>query len=328
MVGVQDAGLAIAVGRAGGLGSLPAAATTADTLRAQLHQVAEAGLPINVNFFCHTPPIPDAEREAAWRGAMAPYYTAYGIDQSTVEAGAGRQPFSAQWADVIEPFRPRVVSFHFGLPDAALIRRVKLWGGTVLGNATTVDEALWLQERGADAIIVQGSEAGGHRGMFLTDDIHTQMPLACLLPAIRKHTDGSLIAAGGIRTAAQVRAAMSLGADAVQVGSAYLCADEATTSPLHRDALMADPVLPTALTRLFTGRPARGIVNRLMSDLGPMSHLAPDFPLATAALAPLRKAAEAVGCADFTSMWTGQSGIPCAALSAARITADLVRGFE
>ena len=328
MAGVQGSALAIAVSNTGALGSLPCAMLAPDALTREL-QALQAGTtqPVNLNFFCHTPPEPDAAREAAWRRLLAPFYTEVGLDIEAVPAGAGRVPFSHAMADLIEPFRPLVVSFHFGLPAPDLLARVKAWGAVVLSSATTVAEARWLEAHGADAIIAQGLEAGGHRGMFLSDDISTQIGTLALLPQVVAAVTVPVIAAGGIANAAGVSAAMALGAAGVQIGTAYLCSDEATTSALHRAALHSDAAQHTALTTLFSGRPARGIVNRVMRELGPLNPAAPAFPLATAAIAPLRAHWEAQGSGDFSPLWAGQNASGCEALSAAEITRRLVQGF-
>jgi nitronate monooxygenase len=328
MAGVQGSALCIAVSQAGGLGSLPCAMLTPEAVRQELAAITQAlgGQPYNVNFFCHTPPSPDAAREAAWRQALAPYAAEFGIDLSAVPAGAGRKPFSEELAALIEPFRPPVVSFHFGLPAPALLERVKAWGAVVLSSATTVDEAQWLEAHGADAVIAQGLEAGGHRGHFLSHDLTRQQGTLALLPQIVCAVRCPVIAAGGIADAQGVAAALALGASAVQVGTAYLLCPEASTSAVHRAALSdADRARHTALTNVFTGRPARGIVNRVMQELGPLSSAAPEFPLATAALAPLRAAAEARGSGDFSPLWAGQNTSGCKAIGAGALTHELIR---
>lgn len=327
MAGVQGSALALAVSRAGGLGSLPCAMLAPEALRAELQALADSGLPYNVNYFCHTPPEPDAARESAWRTALAPYYAELGLDPDAIPAGAGRVPFSAEAAQQLAAYKPPVVSFHFGLPAPQLLAQVKSWGAIVLSSATTVQEALWLQAHGADAVIAQGLEAGGHRGHFLGDDLTEQMGLFALLPQLVRALRIPVIAAGGIADAEGVRAALALGASAVQAGSAFLCANEATTSALHRAALRSDAARHTALTRLFTGRPARGIVNRVMRELGPLSPLAPAFPLATTAIGPLRAAAEKLGHGDFTPLWCGQNASGCHPASAQEIVRALAQGL-
>jgi nitronate monooxygenase len=328
MAGVQGSAMAIAVSNSGALGSLPAAMLAPEALHCEL-QALRAGTtrPFNVNFFCHTPPEPDVAREATWRNALAPFYAEAGQDITAVPAGAGRVPFSEEAAGLLEAFRPAVVSFHFGLPEAALVQRVKAWGARVLSSATTVEEALWLEAHGADAIIAQGLEAGGHRGMFLTDDLTTQMGTLALLPQILRAVNVPVIAAGGIADAAGVAAAMALGASGVQVGTAYLLCTEATTSAVHRAALQSDASRHTALTNVFTGRPARGIVNRVMRELGVMSAAAPAFPLATAAMAPLRAWGEQQGMGDFSPLWSGQNASGCRPVDAAEVTQALAQGF-
>ncbi len=329
MAGVQGSALAIAVSDAGGLGSLPCAMLGPDTMRSELAAIkARTGRLVNVNFFCHAPPVANAAREAAWRAALAPYYQELGVDAGSIPGGPARVPFSAEIADVLDEFRPAVVSFHFGLPSPELVARVKAWGTTILSSATTVDEALWLQARGADAVIAQGLEAGGHRGIFLSEDLTTQAGTMALLPQIVRAVKLPVIAAGGIADAQGVAAAIALGAAGVQVGTAYLLCPEATTSAVHRAALKSGVARHTSLTNVFTGRPARGIVNRIMRDLGPMSALAPAFPLAGAAIAPLRARAEAQGSGDFSPLWSGQNATGCAEIPAARLTLDLASGLR
>ena len=328
MAGSQGSALALAVCQAGGIGALPAALLTPEALVQELTTLSQGtSRPWNVNFFCHTPPTPDTAREARWREVLAPFYAEAGLDIAAVPAGAGRVPFSHAVADLVEPFRPPIVSFHFGLPAPDLLARVKGWGSVVLSSATTVDEALSLEAQGVDAVIAQGSEAGGHRGMFLTNDLTTQVGTFALLPQIVATVQVPVIAAGGIADAAGVRAALALGAAGVQVGTAYLCSDEALTSPIHRAALQSETARHTALTTLFSGRPARGIVNRVMRELGPLSPAAPAFPTATAAIAPLRAHFEKQGSGDFSPLWSGQNASGCRSAPAAEITRDLLKGF-
>jgi nitronate monooxygenase len=324
MAGSQGSALAIAVSNAGGLGSLPCALLGVDAMRQELQAIA-AGTsnPINVNFFCHKSPAPNAEREKAWRTVLAPYFAEFGIDPDSIPAGPGRLPFSNEAADVLEEFTPPIVSFHFGLPSADLLTRVRNMGAKVLSSATTVDEARWLEARGVDAIIAQGLEAGGHRGIFLSDDLNTQVGLFALVRQIVHAVNVPVIAAGGIADAQGVAAALALGAAAVQVGTAYMLCPEATTSAVHRAALKSDAAHLTAITNLFTGRPARGIVNRVMRELGPINPAAPEFPLATPAILALRAKAESMGNGDFSPMWAGQHTSGCKEISAAVLTREL-----
>jgi nitronate monooxygenase len=329
MAGVQGSALAVAVSEAGGLGSLPCAMLGLDALRAELTALqTQTDRPFNVNFFCHAPPTPDAARESAWRAALAPYYEELGLDADSIPAGPGRTPFSAETAAVLAEFRPAVVSFHFGLPAPELLAQVKAWGAKVLASATTVAEARWLEARGVDAIIAQGLEAGGHRGMFLSDDLTTQIGTFALVPQIVGAVRLPVIAAGGIADAQGVAAALRLGAAGAQIGTAYLLCPEATTTPVHRAALKSEAARHTALTNLFSGRPARGIVNRIIRELGPISPATPAFPLATAAIAPLRAAAEAKGSGEFSPLWSGQNASGCKEIGAGTLTRELAAGVQ
>lgn len=325
MAGVQLSALAAAVSAAGGLGSIPCALLTPETMGQEIRAYRErTAKPLNVNFFCHVNPAPDASAEARWREALSPYYREFGIDASTIRGGPGRAPFTAESAEALAAFKPAVVSFHFGLPETALLARVRALGAKVIASATTVAEAKWLEARGVDAIIAQGLEAGGHRGMFLDDDVTTQVGTLPLVAQLVKAVRVPVIAAGGIADARGVKAAMALGAAGVQVGTAFLLCDEATTSKIHRAALASEAARHTALTNVFTGRPARGIVNRVMRELGSMCAAAPAFPLATGAIAPLRAKAEAAGSGDFSPLWSGQDATGCRAEPAAATLARLV----
>lgn len=329
MAGVQGSALAVAVSNAGGLGSLPCAMLSLDAMRSELAAIkAQTSKPFNVNFFCHAPPTASAESEAAWRAALSPYYQEFGIDADSIPAGPGRVPFSAEAADVLSEFKPAAVSFHFGLPSADLLARVRAWGAKVLSSATTVEEARWLEAHGVDAIIAQGLEAGGHRGIFLSDDLSTQVGTFALLPQIVRAVQVPVIAAGGIADAKGVAAAMALGAAGVQIGTAYLLCPEVSTSAVHRAALKSEAARHTALTNLFTGRPARGIVNRIMNELGPISTATPAFPLATAAIAPLRAKAESLGSGDFSPLWSGQNASGCKEVPAADLTRELAVSLQ
>ena len=328
MAGAQDSAMAIAVSNAGGLGSVPCAMLNAQGLRKELDTLkAHTSKPFNVNFFCHAEPAVEAGRETRWRGALAPYYKQYGIDPAGIPAGPGRAPFSAEFADVLEAYRPPVVSFHFGLPPANLLARVKSWHAKVFCSATTVDEACWLEAQGVDAIIAQGVEAGGHRGIFLSDDLTTQMGTFALLPQVVRAVKVPVIAAGGIADASGVAAALALGAAGVQCGTAFLLCPEATITAVHRAALKSEAARHTALTNLFTGRPARGIVNRIIRELGPISDLPPQFPLATSAIVPLRAKAEATGSGDFSPLWSGQNATGCKDIAAAQLVRELAAGI-
>jgi nitronate monooxygenase len=324
MAGANLSAMALAVSQAGGLGSLPCAMLSADQMRAELETIRrQTSRPLNVNFFCHQPPAADAERDQAWKQHLAKYYIELGLDPQSPLPSANRRPFDTAACDLVIELKPEVVSFHFGLPEEPLLARVKASGAKVLSSATTVDEALWLAQRGCDAIIAQGFEAGGHRGMFLTNDISTQIGTIALVSQIVNAVKLPVIACGGIADARGIVAALALGAAAVQLGTAYLLCPEATLSAVHHQALKNLKDDGTALTNVFSGRPARGIVNRLIREVGPMSPLAPSFPLASSAIAPLRKQSEAAGSEDFAQMWSGQAGRLCRELPAGELTRQL-----
>jgi nitronate monooxygenase len=299
MAGAGGVALAVAALRGGALGSLPCALLSPEQVRAQAAEVrAAAKGPLNLNFFCHTLPPPPDER--AWRALLAPYYAEEGVAPG--DPPPLRRPFDAAMCAMVEEVRPEVASFHFGLPEPALLARVKAVA-RVFGNATTPDEARWLAARGCDAIIAQGEEAGGHAGWFL--DGHRPMPLTELLRAIVAAMDVPVIAAGGIVDAEDVARALGAGAAAVQVGTAYLATSESMISAPHRALLGTPAAADAAFTNLLSGREARGIRNRLMRTLGPISDKAPPFPYASNALAPLRARAEADGRGDYSPLWAG-----------------------
>lgn len=324
MAGVQGSALAVAVSNAGGLGSLPCAMLGTDALRAELDAIrAQTSRPVNVNFFCHVQPAPDPGRERTWRESLAPYYAEFGIDPSTVPSGPGRLPFDRAAAELLGHYKPRIVSFHFGLPADDLLAHVRTWGARVLSSATTVEEARWLEARGVDIVIAQGVEAGGHRGMFLSDDLATQLGTLALVPQVVRAVNVPVVAAGGIADARGVAAVLALGAAGAQIGTSYLLCPEVTTTPMHRAALQRESSGDTTLTNLFTGRPSRGIVNRFIREHGPLNPLVPAFPLATAAVAPLRAKAEAQGSGDFSPLWSGQNRSGCSAIPAADLTREL-----
>ncbi|MET0231095.1 MAG: nitronate monooxygenase [Rhodanobacteraceae bacterium] len=323
MAGATSAEMVIAVSEAGGLGSLPGAMYSSAQLRDALAAIrAKTHRAIGVNFFCHASPTVEPERLAAWRERLLPYYAEFGVDPDAADATSRRMPFDESACAVVEEFRPDVVSFHFGLPPAALVERVKRAGAKVVSSATTVAEARWLEARGVDAIIAMGAEAGGHRGSFLGDGTTAPIGTLALVPQIADAVAVPVIAAGGIVDRRGVVAARALGASAVQVGTAYLFTPEARIHAVHRRAL-GEAERTTALTNVFSGRAARGIVNRLMRDLGALCDLAPPFPAAADAVAPLRLAAEAAGRDDFSPLWAGQAFPLARAMSSAELTRKL-----
>jgi nitronate monooxygenase len=308
MAGIMDAELAIAAAQGGALGSLPCAMISAEKAREQVNIIRQrVSAPVNMNFFCHRPMDADAESQARWKKRLEPYYKELGVDPAAPINAANRAPFDAAMCEAVEELRPEVVSFHFGLPDEALLERVKAAGCIVIGCATIVKEAIWLEENGADVIIAQGAEAGGHRGMFLTDDIAGQPGTFALVPQVVDAVRVPVVAAGGIADGRGIAAAFALGAAGVQIGSAYLRCPESTVTPLARIALAQARDDSTVITNVMTGRPARGVANRAMREIGPISPHAPAFPHAATAHGPLKAAAEKLGKVDFTNLWAGQA---------------------
>ncbi|AZD67369.1 nitronate monooxygenase [Pseudomonas chlororaphis] len=304
MAGATTTAMVIAAAQAGALGSLPCAMLSPEQIRQDVQSIRQAtSAPLNLNFFCHQNPTPDPEREIRWKNALEPYYRELGADFEAPTPVSSRAPFDAISCELVEELRPEIVSFHFGLPEPALLARVKAIGAKILSSASTVDEAVWLEQHGCDAIIAMGYEAGGHRAIFLSEDLNTQVGTMALVPQIADAVRVPVIAAGGIGDARGIVAAFALGASAVQLGTAYLFTPEAKVSAAHHRALRTAKESETALTNLFTGRPARGIVNRVMREIGPISPLAPAFPLAGGALMPLRAKDEA----DFANLWAGQA---------------------
>jgi nitronate monooxygenase len=323
MAGSIGSELAIEVARAGGLASLPCAMLGAEAVRAEVGLIREATpRPVNLNFFCHAEPVDDPGVMARWLERLAPYAAELGVELQPA-AGPGRAPFGPAMCEVVEELRPEVVSFHFGLPAPALIDRVHAAGATILSTATTVEEARWLEGHGADVVIAQGVEAGGHRGMFLSTEPATQIGTIALVPQVVDAVGTPVVAAGGIADARGIAAALMLGADGVQIGTAFLLCPEASTRALHRRALEARAGVPTALTNVFTGRPARSLVNRAVAELGPMARDAPPFPLPAGSMGGLRAAAEHAGSTDFTPLWSGQAG----ALARSRPAGELIRSW-
>jgi len=308
MAGVQDADIMIGAALGGALPSLPCAMLSAEKIREQVNIVRQrVATPVNLNFFCHNAVDADALAERIWRQRLAPYYREYGLDPEAELPFANRAPFDAAMCELVEELKPDVVSFHFGLPDQALLSRIKAVGSVVIASATIVREAVWLEQRGVDAVIAQGAEAGGHRGMFLTDRIAEQPGIFALLPQVVDAVQVPVIAAGGIADGRGIAAAFALGAAGVQIGSAYLRCPESKVSGPARLALAEAQDDSTVITNVMTGRPARGVVNRLMRETGPVSPDVPAFPHAATALAPLKAAAEKRGKADFTNLWAGQA---------------------
>src|SRR5215470_8094337 len=324
MAGSAFSDMVVAVSEAGGLGSLACALLSVEQARRELETIRrKTSRPINANFFCHQQPRSGPARETNWRRRLEAYYVQMGLNHNAAVLSSSCAPFDDRMCDLVLEFQPEVVSFHFGLPDKNLLPRVRRTGAKIISSATSVDEARWLEDQGCDAIVAQCCEAGGHRGMFLTSDVSTQIGTMALVPQVVDGVRVPVIAAGGIADARGIVAAFALGAVAVQIGTAYLHCPEAQISPIYRQALKDAKDNKAAITNVFTGRPARGIVNRLVREVGPMSDLAPEFPFAATAVAPLRTKSEMAGSADFTPLWSGQAARLNRELPAAELTREL-----
>jgi len=324
MAGSDSVALAQAVAKAGGLGSLACALLTPEQMREVVREFRGGwDKPINLNFFCHAMVAPDAGAVERWKRVLRPHYERLGLDIEPVGESRLRMPFDEEACLAVEEITPEIVSFHFGLPDTALMERLKRRGIKILASATSVREAKWLEEHGCDAVIAQGSEAGGHRGMFLEENIESQAGLFALLPQVVDAVRVPVVAAGGIADACGVAAALALGAGAVQIGTAYLKCPEAKISPLYRKALDSVGDNETAITNLFSGRPARGIVNRFMRESGPMSSDVLAFPFSATYIAPLRAASEKAGSTDYMQMWAGQAARLAKSMPAEELTRSL-----
>src|SRR6266852_3136510 len=290
MAGIMDADLVIAAAQGGALGSLPCAMMSAEKAREQINIIRQrVSAPVNMNFFCHKAVDADSQREAGWKKRLGAYYEELGLDPVAPVNAANRAPFDAAMCELVEELKPEVVSFHFGLPDQALLRRVKAAGCIVISSATIVREAIWLEENGADEIIAE------QPGTF------------ALVPQVVDAVKVPVIAAGGIADGRGIAAAFALGAAGVQIGTAYLRCPESKVIAPARSALAQALDDSTVITNVMTGRPARGVINRVMREVGPISSDAPAFPHAATGLAPLKAAAEKLGKVDFTNLWAGQA---------------------
>src|SRR5580704_5634955 len=323
MGGAVSPSMPVAVCKSGGLGSFPCSFLTVAQLRDVGAKIrAQIGAkPLNLNFFCDVRQR-DAAKEAAWLKRLAPYYTEFGVDPPDLPTSI-HPPFNAEVCDVVVELKPEIVSFHFGLPEKSLVDRLKAAGCVILSSATTVMEARWLEDHGVDAVIAQGVEAGGSRAMFLTSDLESQLGTLVLVPQVVDAVKVPVIAAGGIADGRAIAAALTLGASAVQMGTAYLLCPEATISALHRAAIKSAKDKLSAISNVLTGRPARVLVNRIVREVGPLATDVPSFPLGAVALEPLRTKAESQGSADFTGLYAGEAAALCRELPAGELTLKL-----
>lgn len=331
MAGVSTPALAAAVSNAGGLGSIGVGATDAAGARAMIADLrARTERAFNVNVFVHGPAKPDPEREAAWLHWLSPLFSEFGaVPPAALRTIYKSFADDADMLSMLVEARPPVVSFHFGLPSPQAIQRLKGAGTTLFATATNLEEARQIEAAGIDAIVAQGIEAGGHRGVFdpaASDDALGTVALTRLLVA-----DSTLpvIAAGGIMDGAGIAAALDLGAVAAQLGTAFIACQESSADDAYRAALAGPGAYHTRLTALISGRPARCLANRF-TDLhqSVADRLPPDYPIAYDAGKALHAAAKAKGEHGFGAQWAGQGAPLARAMPAAELVATLLRELK
>ena len=327
MAGVSTPELAAAVSNAGGLGSLAVGASTvaqAQQMIAATRQLTDK--PFNVNVFCHTAPQRQPEREAAWLAYLAPLFEEFGGEPpaalSEIYRSFNDDP--DMLAMLVEQ-QPAVVSFHFGLPSQRWLRALRDAGIALLATATSLDEARQIEAVGLDGIVVQGIEAGGHRGVFSPAARDEKLPRQVLLRLLAAQCSLPLIAAGGIMDGRGIAAALDAGASAVQMGTAFILCPESAANTSYRENLASARAGETHLTSVFSGRPARGMVNRLVRYGDVLGCPAPpDYPLAYNAAKQLSALAAKSGCYEFAAQWAGQGAPLSRALPAAELMAALI----
>ncbi|GBE43917.1 nitronate monooxygenase [bacterium BMS3Bbin10] len=289
------------------MGSIAAAMLDGEGWRGAVAQARRAtNGPLNINFFVHPPPGEDPARAAAAAKWLAPYYEELGLGD-VPDMRPAHLPFDEAMADVALELGPKVVSFHFGLPEKALVARLRDAGILVLSSATTVREAQILEDGGADIIVAQGFEAGGHRGTFASSYEQAQVGTMALVPQVVDAVSAPVVASGGIGDGRGIAAAFALGAAGVQLGTVFLNCAEAGIAPVYRKALLEARDEDTRVTDAFSGRPARGLANRYIEEMKPHEGSLPEFPLMNILTGPLRKESAARASRDFVSLWSGQA---------------------
>ncbi|MEP4194402.1 MAG: nitronate monooxygenase [Aliishimia sp.] len=325
MAGAQDEKLAIAVAGEGAVGSIACARLKPDELLASAQKFqSQASGPLNLNFFCHDVVLRDPSREVLWHQELNRYYNEFSLPQTYPET-VPVHALDERMVEVVCRLKPAIVSFHFGLPDKTYVDRIRATGSKIIASATTLEEAIYLEAQGCDAVIAQGREAGGHQGVFLQPDQDVRFSTTELIEQMVSVLRIPIIAAGGIADANLIRKMMNLGAAGVQVGTRFLKSPESTITSTHRAILEGEEIRKTAITNVFTGRPARGFVNRIMKDVGPMNPHAQVFPFASSALAPIATATK--GSEDFVSLWAGQNWQIGDHMRASEIVKELSQGF-
>ena len=314
MAGVTTVALAAAASNAGAIGTLAFGAMNAAQGRAQLLEMREATRqPYCLNFFCHQPAKKDTQRETKWLNYLAPFFAEFDALPPTelTEIYKSFVDDEDMLAAVVEA-RPRAVSLHFGLPPAHYIAALKEAGCVLLATATTLEEAKKIEQAGIDIIVAQGYEAGGHRGTFHPERGDSSLGTFALVQLLARHTKLPIVAAGGIMDGQGIAAAMALGADAVQLGTAFILCPESSANAGYRALLKGPAAHQTAVTAVISGRAARGLPNRQFSDVGAATHPAiPDYPIAYDAAKKLHAAALQRGNLEFSVNWAGQ-GAPLA----------------
>jgi len=306
MAGSDTAALAADVADAGGMGSRGCAEMSPEAFRAAWAETrALTGGALNVNFFAHAGPKHDEQKSARARALLAPFYMELDLGEVPAEAETLVRFGEAMFAAVME-VRPPVVSFHFGLPEAHHVEALKAAGTVILSTATTPSEARELEARGVDAVIAQGWDAGGHQGFFLTDR-PAQIGTMALVPQVVDAVSVPVIAAGGIADGRGIAAALALGAAGVQIGTAFLTCAEANVAAPRRAAMLAVGGGDTRMSKAFTGRPARAIVNRYMAAMEAHEDDLPDFPLLDRLTLPLDVASATAGSPDLMALLAGQA---------------------
>lgn len=326
MAGVSTPRMAAAICNAGALGSIPVGATNADGAGRMIAETrALTDRPFNVNLFVHAAPRRDTIVETAWLHALTLQFETFG---ATPPAGldAIYQSFADDDAmlSALLADSPRVVSFHFGLPDAQRIRALKQTGCLLLATATTLDEARACKAAGMDAIVAQGWEAGGHRGMFDPDAEDSRLGTLALTRLLVLRSGLPVIAAGGIMDGRGVRAALDLGAVAAQLGTAFIACPESAADAGYRAALSSDAAHHTTMTCAVSGRPARCLRNRFTEWGEQTTAVTPDYPVAYDAGKALNAAAKAAGETGFGAQWAGQGAPLARAMPAADLIAALI----
>jgi nitronate monooxygenase len=329
MVGVSTPALAAEVSNAGALGSIGLGASTPEQARASIRQVrALTDQPYNVNLFCHKPAQFNQAQNDAWLAYAAQWFPEFdAVPPQTLREIYKSFLDDRAMLDVLLQERPPVVSFHFGTPDPAWVAELRAAGIVTVGCATTLKEARALQAAGVDAIVAQGYEAGGHRGVF-DDSLHQdqQLGLFALTRLLATHTTLPIIAAGGIMDGAGINAALALGACGVQMGTAFILCPESSATPEHRAAFATAVAHDTRVTRYLSGRPARGFANRLYLESATGQVPPPaEYPLAYDLAKALHAAAGLKGSHDFAAQWAGQGAPLARALPAAELIRTLVK---